>query len=336
MYKKKRVIILLMVLVIFSSNAQDAEALKKKIEAAQIEAAKFPAEDITGEVHKSNLGKILFASAPITEQTMNSNPAQYKNSFVLGDFIYGRAFLTKGINQHIVVSETQSVKPNYDDGTFKSYGYALMYADGKLLLDEAIDGAQPLPYLKNAKGAFVTTCEVNVVKGKSEGGSWAKFIAALNTLPTGKHNIKIEFWGSNKIRSFITTEPMATGEFVLEVKENIKAKMGVSFEGLKAGMVNKPLEAKALIAVKKYISDNGRKGDYSKVKIISTDWSIKRNKISGVITGRSIDVYGYAKWPDGSCGYMIFGINETYNGTKYIQDYSAWSLEEKKACDCIP
>lgn len=168
---------------------------------------------------------------------------------------------------------------------------------------------------------------------KEEKKMFEPFVAALNALPAGKHNMKLEYWGVDFSYNK-TMEPLAIGEFVLDVSERTKAKIGISFNDLKAGMVNKDLEGKILIAAKENADLNKRKEVYLQSKIIDKDWIIVRNKVSGLITERKVYANVLQQWPDKHCSYRSFYMRETHDGTKYIGDYFAYPEGDEKDCDC--
>lgn len=47
------------------------------------------------------------------------------------------------------------------------------------------------------------------------------------------------------------------------------------------------------------------------------DWSPIRNRRTGIITGRSVQAAGFARWPDGHCTMQAFGYEQGYDGSDY-------------------
>ena len=159
-----------------------------------------------------------------------------------------------------------------------------------------------------------------------------EFIKALNSLSLGKHTIKVELW-ERAIYWVGNITTMATGELTLDVNENTKANREFIFIDLKAGMVNKELESKSLIAAKGNADLNNRKEVYLKTSITDKGWTIVRYKISGAITERKRYPFTLQKSPDGHYWYRGFYVRETFDGTKYLGNYFAAPHGDEKSCD---
>lgn len=121
------------------------------------------------------------------------------------------------------------------------------------------------------------------------------------------------------------TEPAKSGEGNAEKPvETTKAKPAAAplknFAELTASMNDPKLEAKILTAAQEHAKSNGWKEQFSKVKIQSKDWIVKRNEITGIILARTIDAWVFATWPDGHCTYQVFGFTQNYDGAKYQEN----------------
>ncbi len=93
-----------------------------------------------------------------------------------------------------------------------------------------------------------------------------------------------------------------------------------NFDELTAAMADPKLEAKILTAAQSHAKSKGWNEQFSKVKIQSNDWIIKRNEITGIILARTVDAWVYATWPDGHCTYQVFGFTQNYDGVKYQEN----------------
>lgn len=47
------------------------------------------------------------------------------------------------------------------------------------------------------------------------------------------------------------------------------------------------------------------------------DWSVLRNRNTGIITGHSVQAAGFARWPDGHCTMQAFGYEQAYDGSDF-------------------
>ena len=68
---------------------------------------------------------------------------------------------------------------------------------------------------------------------------------------------------------------------------------------------------------KKIIKQQGWKETVLRVVIINNDWSIVRNKYTGIILYRWIDAAVGGKTKDGTCKYFNVGIKQEYTGAGY-------------------
>jgi hypothetical protein len=307
-------------------NAQTVnKKLAKKIAEVEKEAALTKDEGSLGQLHQDNLGKIIFANAEISRDNMKAGvDLKLKNSFNLGESIYGRAFFAKGLNQYPIVRQWNGgfdVKQNNNELFFVS-----IYSDGVLIFTNGIDKNDYI-------STFTTSYQVPIIPSSKDGGILPEFTKALNALSPGKHKMKVEFWGGSRRIEYKTIEPVAVGEFELNVGNGAKAKMGVSFDDLEAGMTDKATVDKMLIQVQK-IAKN-RKEKIVKVKLKYDDWFIHRNKTTGIILGRIQLVYVYAEWPDGHCSYEEWEMEQAYDGSKYSGDFYQAGLSGLRTCDCL-
>lgn len=88
---------------------------------------------------------------------------------------------------------------------------------------------------------------------------------------------------------------------------------------------------------KKLFNEMGYKETILKVSIQSTDWTIDRNELTGVIIGRSKQAFIATKAADGTCYLTEFWIFQDYNGSGYgsFRNVTANSYRSKIACENI-
>lgn len=72
----------------------------------------------------------------------------------------------------------------------------------------------------------------------------------------------------------------------------------------------------------------------TKVNIQSTDWTIDRNELTGVILGRSKQAYIATKTPNGDCYVTEFWILQDYNGSGYGSFRNVTNNSFRSKLDC--
>jgi len=126
----------------------------------------------------------------------------------------------------------------------------------------------------------------------------------------GKHNVVVELWNEKK-------ETIAKGEFSLE-KGGASEKPTKKFSSIKAGMVNTTIEQQAVKAVNTKAANENWTEKYTKAKIVSTNWEIEKNEITGAIICRKIYMKLLGQWTDGKCNAVDMGFRQDYiGGGKY-------------------
>ncbi|MEX1131837.1 MAG: hypothetical protein WEC15_01305 [Flavobacteriales bacterium] len=109
------------------------------------------------------------------------------------------------------------------------------------------------------------------------------------------------------------------------------------YDEVVVGMADAKLTAKVLKAAQDHAAGKGWKENFTEAKLVSKDWIIKRNEITGIILARTVDAAVYAVWPDGHCSYQVFGFTQTYDGAKY-QEANTFleSVGAQSRCECKP
>lgn len=303
---------------------------------AQKQADAKPDEGITCDVHQKNIGKILFSNDKITRGNMNSESV-YKTSFNVGDIVYGRFYLSKGLNKYLV---TTSAGNSYENEASSGMGggswaeaYFLMYIDGKPY-NEKDNMVYKSEYPVDG-GKHQTTGQTRIVPNQADGGPKKEVTDAFNALSEGSHQVRIDMYGGFGLGSYkVTKEPIATGSFTLVKGKGATLKMGRTFEDLKPGMTNADLEAKMLKAAQAKATGEGWKEKILKMKIRSEDWDIRRNELTGVVTARVIGGYAYAVWPDGHCGYEEMSFIQNHDGANFQNSIQWLSIGGQYDLDC--
>ena len=83
-------------------------------------------------------------------------------------------------------------------------------------------------------------------------------------------------------------------------------------------MTDATLEAEALAATKRWAAAWQWKETIQGAYFTSSDWSIQRNPLSGIITGRSIRGFATMTHPDGRNRFQYVAYRQDYDGTNYM------------------
>lgn len=159
------------------------------------------------------------------------------------------------------------------------------------------------------------------------------FVNKVLKLSPGDHQVKVEIWGSEDGQSN-DKEMIAKGEFKLNKIEYIEPSTG-KFSAVKAGMTNPDIEQQALKLVNEKATKEGWKERYSKAKIISTAWDIRKNQYTSEIISRHISVLLYGVWPDGKCKSVDFGFYQDYaGGGNYTKNLLYGGIGVMNRVDC--
>jgi hypothetical protein len=284
-------------------------------------------EGITGPLHEKYMGQIVFASEKLTRTLPESS---FKTTFTLGEPIYCRAYIPRGIGDYYVY-DSQGKNTNYSGfGTdYSSRIYAMAYADGVLLMDQPVFVDD---LMKNDAGKFLTTYQIFFFRAANDEGNDLKLVNALNKLTDGEHKIRIESFAGTGPTARTSKQPIAVGEFTLIKKGSVK--LNRSFADLKAGMKDPALEAKILKAVQAHARKNGWKENFSKVKISSEGWTIQRNSLTGAVLSRTVSAWAYAVWPDGRCSYQDISVKQDHDGKNFMDNTYFEGVGTKTDCDC--
>jgi hypothetical protein len=319
--------------ILLISSSVNAQSLKTKLSgikgAGKIEYSKEDnGEGISGPLHEKYMGRTVFAKERVKREMPE---AKFDTVFTLGEPIYGRAYIQRGIGDYYLTDDQGGKNLNYSGSgvDYSSRAYTMAYVDGVLLMNEPID-VQDLK--KNDAGKYLTTFQIFFYKNAEDDGNDKDVIEALNKLSDGAHKVRLETFAGNNPRGRTTKAPIAIGEFTLVKKGS--AKIGRSFDQLIPGMKDPALEAKMLKTMQSYGKNNGWKETFSKVKIKSEGWTISRHAVTGIILSRSISAYLYATRPDGKCTYQEFAFKQDHDGTKFMDNTKFDGNGSQVPCDC--
>ncbi|HYG53579.1 MAG TPA: hypothetical protein VD905_21975 [Flavobacteriales bacterium] len=277
-------------------------------------------EGINSDLHKNNIGKIVFGKKRIDA---NGGTEQLVTQFNLGDNIYGRAFMSTCMSNYKTFLEGFQDAHKNDEGRFMVRVF-IDNKDAGMLMQNTLSGE-----MEN-KTHF--TVQVNGAGEDAEANN-EYFFKTLNGLPDGSHTVRLEVWGGMTY-SAVTKAPVAVGEFILIKKPGVTAKLGRAFNNVEAKMSNAELESKALARMNSHAKENGWKETFTKVKITDDDWSIIKNDLTGAVLYRAISITALAKWPDGHCTIQDFTITQDYNGSGYQNSVKLGGIGSQDEVDC--
>jgi len=247
---------------------------------------------MTNELHTANVGKIVFSKTEIVKD--QTSPAQFVNSFNMGDDIYARIYLARSMENEKNLINTYS-------GDFR---YRITIDGNAQTTDIAKSGNYPIA----GDGAVYskwTTFQIGVAPKQEDVSYYPRnevfvLFSKLWKLPAGSHTIKIEAVfdvpednvdESNPMNSYLFTtkfgaeKVLASGEFTINISDAGKIlagkKMCPAFEWMNNHTDLVP-DAFAMVS-----KATGVEEKILKVVIANNDWTYNRNGW-GVIISRHI------------------------------------------------
>jgi hypothetical protein len=251
-------------------------------------------QGITGETHRKNVGKILWAKERILKDAQDR--IKYEAKFDVSDPLYGRVFLEKSLPR---LSEAQGQGCYNNNSNFR----LKVYVDG---VDKGVINRNYFP-----GGDTWTTCQVNLNLTAGDraddvnGGVPENWAALVKELGNGTHQVKCEFYGGDGDQCL---KKVAEGSFTLiKSGEQVAAKMKTLPAALKK---DAKLEAEMIAAIK---ARGWRNESPVKVVIIEAEWRIIRDLLGNIVR-REINTNVVLKNTDGSCRLTDISFTQAYQG----------------------
>ncbi len=191
-------------------------------EEAKYKREKVEDEGITGDVHQSNIKKIVFSTSKISKESPNSS--SFKNSFTTADNIYGRVFLDQSLDN--AANDIGRISQATD------YSYRITVSGHNY--PEFIDNQ----YVIQMKGEIYeswTTFELGLNPASSDVKSYRSldyyslFWKHIYYLPEGSFDVKIELVfdvPEDREHKFGAEQILAEGSFNINVKNSDKPALG--------------------------------------------------------------------------------------------------------------
>jgi len=238
----------------------------------------------TGHVsdfHKSNEGKIFF--------TKNSDPDIAK------DIEFVEVF---GNNDEITACVY--IKPD-DKGYVKFSGRIV------------VDGELPGYKIESSKDKYGFALFILSKNFGIESADFSNFVN-VEGMKDGDHKVVVEIWDRKDFKPEKTI--LAQGEFTFKKGSTVVSPTS-KFSAIKAGMSDPTLEQQAVNVINTRAKNENWKEKYTKAKIVSTSWEVRKNPVTGKIEDRIIYMKLLGVWPDGKCKVVDFGFRQDYTGGQY-------------------
>jgi hypothetical protein len=270
---------------------------------------RFPDMGITNEVHKANIGKIVFSSVLVDFD--KPDPTTLKTSFTQDDDIYARFYLGESLENHV----------------FGEKRVRVMYP--KFECDLYIDGVlQPLVISKDSAmpdaGETTRQLWIRVPRGRSGWGDTGEWVKLVNSaLKPGKHEVKLD------LKSMDSGKVVASGGFTY-IKGKSPALYGTNFKDYEGGMKDAALEKRMLETVKREL--DWKDQSWTAIRIFSDDWSIVRHA-NGTILSRSLGAWVQSKKNDGTFWVRAIFLGQEYNGSGYNPSFFVMERQSEEAID---
>lgn len=152
--------------------------------------------------------------------------------------------------------------------------------------------------------------------------------SALNKKPTEK---KSENETAEPSKT-VTPESKPAATETKEVKKET-AQLG-KYSDIKANMKDANLEKQGLALVNEKATNEKWNEKYTKTKIVSKDWEVVKNELTGAVLYRKIFMSLYGVWPDGKCKAVGFGFIQNFDGIKFSSKLQYNSIGDMNQVEC--
>ncbi len=304
---------------------QKLDDINKLLGAAEGEASKF----FTSDFHKQHLNQIVWSTKPLVAGKENEMASLIKTAFKSGENIYGMAYLGINAKDAMNGNEKLRVRIRVDGGT-AIWGGDLSYIDLPVSVqDRSYIRFALLPdaqWLKDNYAPYIA----------KENWTLSYFMDELARAGDINHDITCELiFPSSKIHDIESKFSLDLGSGSTEIKTmatKMHNELMASRQLPKAGMSNPALEKQMLSVMEKLPGWNEK---FNKAIITSSNWTVKKNELTGVILYRYVSVIGTCKNADGKCFYQEFTFRQDYSGGGNYESAAKYnSYGGKKDIDC--
>jgi hypothetical protein len=270
----------------------------------------------SSELHKKSVGKILFAPKVEMLAFGKEIESSLTNNFTFGEDIFLRAYMDNSLSNYIIKGI-----PNADKALIDEKGYYTVHF--------FLDGVE---YYKKglSKGGFSKTekHEWTSFKGalsskKSDAlvrGEFTTFLRTLNEkLSNGKHVVKISVHPTLDNPTPTELSAVSVGEINFTVNPNSIDPKDEDFCLRNAKMSIPALETKVL---KAYKEEKGNSQNTKIARITSSEWNVIRNKYTGVILRRTLDLIVVSINSENKYVYKNCVIKQEYISGKFEENFT--------------
>ncbi|MBL7700842.1 MAG: hypothetical protein JNM14_01210 [Ferruginibacter sp.] len=307
---------------------QKLDDVNKLMGSAVSEAAKF----FTSDFHKQHLNSIVWSTKPLVIGKENEMSSSIKTAFKTGDYIYGTAYL--GVNAKDAMGSNTNLRVRISiDGGTAIWGGDLSYIEVPVAV-------QNKSYIQFALLPDAQWLKDNYAPYLAE-ENWtiSYFMDELARSGDISHEITCELiFPGSKIDDFESKFSYDLGGGSGAVKTlatKLHSELMDSRQLPKAGMSNPALESQMLAVMQKL---PGWSEKFNKAIITSSNWTIKKNDLTGVILYRYISVTGTCKNVDGICFTQEFTFRQDYTGGGNYESapkYNSYGGKREIGCDKI-
>lgn len=272
-------------------NEQANESMNE-IERLKYTGTMIEDQGMTNELHKTNVGKIVFSKSEIVKAETSS--AGFANSFNMGDDIYARVYLSRSFTNEQNLINTVS-------GDFR---YRITIDGNKQTTDITAGGNYPISGDEESYNTW-TTFQIGIAPKAEDVSYYPRnevfvLFSRLWKLPAGSHTIKIEAVydvpaddvdEENSLNSYMWTTKfgaekiLASGEFTINITDAGKITAGKklcpAFDWLN-NHTNQVPDAFAMVSKAQEPTEK-----VLKVVLVNNDWTYNKNGW-GVILNRHI------------------------------------------------
>ncbi|MBS9462858.1 hypothetical protein KIM67_10580 [Flagellimonas sp. 389] len=282
----------------------------------------LPQQEITSEMHRNNIGKIVFSNEKIPFR--NEDASKIKTRLNVTDHIYGRMYLICSIANDTLYNDQRADKDQRSAGLdklIKKKKVAVTRGDDDHRDASAeyrlyINGELSSWAIQNVKfteeSLHHTTRQVWLAPKPEDEPVSRYWLQELDKLPEGEHTVRIEYvpQGASVIR------PLAAGEFTLVKTGNGTVSTGIKYAALDEARKDPQLAKEVISVMSKVYKDKGWDGTLQKVKF-NTDWeSFYATAYGKTSRVREIRFYAYTVH-DSKCMVEEFTIGQAYNGSAF-------------------
>lgn len=283
------------------------------------------AREKRNKVTEARKGKIFFTNGEISRDDFSD--ASVVQTINYGEEINFRFFLAEPtINTFHALP---GIAASYDDSK-NANGYVVMKIDGKEV------HSFNYSHVDEDNELFRNGLTMRHSMKPTSRGYQDFLLKTLSTMTPGNHKLSIDIFTTNSDskQRISTKEPVASGEVTLNYNAALRSKLlsDADFCFPKAGMNNPTIENKAIELMKA----KGWKEQPKKAIILEKDWTVVRNKYTGIITKRFINIL-IVSTRDGECIKQEFSYyQDNQGGSNYGPLYlSGIGGQDDILCECL-